>query len=58
MSAKQYVRKITKKSNYSYSVIIPKELIDDFSWKDRQKIVIKSYGKNKLLISDWKPKKK
>ena len=58
MPKQEYIRKLTKKGEYSYFVILPKRLIDSFRWKDRQKVVVKSYGKNKILISDWVPKKK
>jgi len=50
---KKFIRKLTKKGKYSYLVILPKEIIDSFNWKDRQKVVVKTYGKNKILISDW-----
>ena len=58
MPKQEYIRKLTKKGEYSYFVILPKRLIDSFNWRDRQKVVVKSYGKNKILISDWVPKKK
>lgn len=58
MPKHEYIRKITKKGKYSYLVILPKRIIDDFNWKDRQKIVVKKFGKNKILISDWEPKEK
>ncbi len=57
MATKKFIRKITKRNKYSYSTVLPKELIDKFSWRDRQKIIIRQYGKNKILIEDWKPKK-
>ena len=53
---KKFIRKITKKSKYSYTAVLPKELIDKLKWRDRQKIVIRQYGK-KIIIEDWKPKK-
>lgn len=56
MPTKTYIRKITKKGKYSYFVILPKELIDNFRWKNRQKLTLKSFGKNKILIADWQPK--
>lgn len=55
---KEYIRKLTKKGKYSYFVILPKEIIDEFNWRDRQKIVIKSSRKGSMEIKDWKPKKK
>ena len=58
MAKKKYIRKLTKKGKYSYFVILPKEIINIFGWKDRQKITIKIFGKNKIIIKDWKPKNK
>ena len=52
----EYIRKITKKGKYSYLVILPKRIIDDLDWRERQKIVIRKQGKDKILISDWKKK--
>jgi len=57
MANKKFIRKITKKSKYSYTAVLPKELIDKLKWRDRQKIVIRQYGRNKILIEDWQPKK-
>ena len=57
MATKKFIRKITKRNKYSYSTVLPKELIKKFSWRDRHKIIIRKYGKNKILIEDWKPKK-
>ncbi len=54
----KYTRKLTKKGKYSYFVILPKKIIDAFNWRDRQKVVIRVFGKNKILISDWKPRGK
>jgi len=56
--AKVYLRKITKKSRYSYALILPKEIMAEFKWKNKQKVIISSPAKNRLLIKDWKKKKK
>ena len=56
--SKKYIRKINKKSKYSYAIILPKEIIDNFHWRDNQKIEVRVFGKNKIIIQDWKPKKK
>ncbi|TRZ79990.1 AbrB/MazE/SpoVT family DNA-binding domain-containing protein [bacterium] len=56
MSKEKYTHKISKKNKYSYGITLPKEIIDDYKWRDGQKITIESYGKGKILISDWKSK--
>jgi len=58
MPKRKYIRKLTKKGKYSYFVILPKRIIDSFNWRDRQKVAIRVFGKAKILISDWKPRKK
>ncbi|NTW27237.1 MAG: AbrB/MazE/SpoVT family DNA-binding domain-containing protein [Candidatus Moranbacteria bacterium] len=47
------IRKITKTGSGSYCVIIPKEMIKELNWKERQKVVIKKSGKE-IIIKDWK----
>ncbi|MFH0856663.1 MAG: AbrB/MazE/SpoVT family DNA-binding domain-containing protein [bacterium] len=53
MAKKKYTHKLTKKNKFSYFIVIPKEIIDEYGWKDGQKIVVEQYGKEKILISDW-----
>jgi len=56
---KKFVRKIQKLSSHSYCIVIPKELMRKFKWKERQKLEIIFGGrKHDLLIRDWKKKKK
>ena len=55
--SKKYIRKINKRNKYSYALNLPKEIIDKFRWRDNQKIEIKIFGKNKVLIKDWEAKK-
>ena len=40
------VRKIIKNGRGSYYINIPKEIMKDIKWKERQKLVIKKRGKN------------
>ncbi len=51
-----YIRKINKKTKYSYTINLPKEIIDKFHWQDNQKLELKIFGKDKILIKDWQPK--
>jgi bifunctional DNA-binding transcriptional regulator/antitoxin component of YhaV-PrlF toxin-antitoxin module len=43
-----------QKSNGSYLVSIPIELMRELGWRERQRVVITRSGKNKLVISDYK----
>ncbi|MBL7045157.1 MAG: hypothetical protein ISR98_00975 [Parcubacteria group bacterium] len=47
------IRKI-QKSRGSYYITIPIEIIRNMSWRERQKVEVKQYGRDKILISDWK----
>jgi bifunctional DNA-binding transcriptional regulator/antitoxin component of YhaV-PrlF toxin-antitoxin module len=48
--------KLTKSSRYSYSVIIPKEIIEKYGWKAKQKLTIEDKGRGSLEIKDWRRK--
>ena len=47
------VRKITKTGNYTYYVTIPKSMIDELGWKERQKVGVEKSG-SMVIIRDWK----
>lgn len=47
------VRKLTKTGRGSMYVILPKEFIASFGWKERQKLVV-TRGQRCLIIKDWK----
>ena len=47
------IRKLTKLGKKSICVTIPIEIIREFGWKERQKVVVKKSGR-KIIISDWK----
>lgn len=52
--AKKYVRKLQRTGDYTYTLSIPKELIDEFDWQERQKIEIVNNGrKQNLTLRDW-----
>jgi hypothetical protein len=52
-TASESVRKLTKVGGLSYCVTIPLDIIREFGWQERQKLVVKKRGK-KLTIEDWK----
>jgi antitoxin component of MazEF toxin-antitoxin module len=49
------VRKLTRmgREGSSLGLTIPKELVTELGWKERQKVVVKKNGK-KLVVEDWK----
>ncbi|MDA3840311.1 MAG: hypothetical protein PF572_04440 [Patescibacteria group bacterium] len=48
--------KLNKKSEYSYTITIPKHLIDKYGWKAKQKLTIEDKGRGSLEIKDWRRK--
>ena len=56
MTNEKNVHKLKKSGAYSYSVTIPKEIVDKYGWKEKQKLVIKDKGNGKIEINDWRRK--
>jgi len=55
---KKYIMKLRRVSTHSYSVTLPKELVKDFGWKEKQKLVLSRRGhRREIIISDWKSPK-
>lgn len=50
---KEKIRSI-QKSNGSYMVSIPIDLVRELGWQERQRVVVELSGKTKLTISDYK----
>ena len=50
----KYLRKLTRTSKHSYYVIIPKEMITKYGWKEKQKLSLEDKGRGKIEIRDWK----
>lgn len=50
---KQIVHKLTKSGKYTLYVVVPKTLVSELRWRERQKVVIRRYGEG-ILIKDWK----
>jgi len=50
----KYVRKLRKPTTHSYTLVIPKEVIKKYSWREKQKIQIVDKGRGRLEIRDWR----
>jgi len=50
------VHKLRKGSAYSYTITLPKEMVEKYGWKEKQKLTIKDKGNGKIEISDWRKK--
>jgi len=49
----QNVRKITKLGGTSLAVTLPRKLVMELGWKEKQKVTVKRV-RGGLLIKDWK----
>ncbi|MBU4421355.1 hypothetical protein L6259_01910 [Candidatus Parcubacteria bacterium] len=47
------IRKIVKNGRGTYYISVPKEIMRELKWKERQKVIVKKYG-SKVMITDWK----
>ncbi len=54
MSEQKNIHKLKKASAYSFSVTIPKEIVEKYGWREKQRISIKDKGNGKIEISDWR----
>jgi len=54
MKDNKVTRKLKKSNIYSYSVTIPKEMVDRYGWQEKQKLTVVDKGRGKIEISDWK----
>jgi hypothetical protein len=52
----RFIRKISKVANgTSYSITLPIEIIREWKWKEKQKVVLDIDKKNRVIkIKDWK----
>ena len=48
----KYIRKIIKNGAGTYYVSIPKEIMKELRYKERQKITVRQSNK-KIIIEDW-----
>ena len=51
---KKFVHKLRRVSTHSYAITIPKEMVDKFGWRERQKIEIVEKGRKRLELKDWR----
>lgn len=53
-SGKEHIRKLqrTGAEGRSYSLTLPKNLVKELDWQERQKLVVKK-EEDKLIVTDW-----
>jgi len=47
------IRKLTKLGGKSLCVTIPIEIIREFGWREKQRLVVRKSGK-KVVVGDWR----
>jgi len=47
-------RKLTRTSKYSFVLSIPKQIVEKYGWRERQKLVVKDKGRGVLEVKDWR----
>jgi len=50
----KFTRKLNKLGKYTYTVVIPKAIIDSLNWREHQKVDISLESGRKIEIKDWK----
>lgn len=53
---KKYVLKLTKVSKHSYYIVVPKEVVKKYGWREKQRMTVVDKGRGKLEVRDHKAK--
>ena len=51
---KKEARKLNRNSRYSYSINLPKEFVEKYGWKAKQKLTVEDKERGVLEIKDWR----
>ena len=51
--SERHIRKIMLVNDCSFSITLPKEIVQELGWRKKQKVTVKKNG-NKIIIEDWK----
>jgi antitoxin component of MazEF toxin-antitoxin module len=54
-SPEKNTRKLVRMGKISLGLTIPKDILLELGWKEKQKVVVKKRGKS-LIIEDWPQK--
>lgn len=54
MKNKKSIHKLKKSSAYSYSITMPKEIVEKYKWREHQKLSIVDKGQGRIEIHDWR----
>jgi len=52
---KKFVRKLTKTGSHSFTINVPKEIVKNLKWRERQKLEITfDERRQQFVVKDWK----
>lgn len=51
-AGEERIRNITQNTSGTYQISIPKKLVSELGWRERQKVTVTRSG-SKLIIQDW-----
>jgi len=54
MKNKKEIRKLRKISKYTYTVVVPREIIDKYGWREKQKLTFEDKGRGLIELKDWR----
>jgi bifunctional DNA-binding transcriptional regulator/antitoxin component of YhaV-PrlF toxin-antitoxin module len=49
-----HTRKLMRMSSHSYALVIPKEIVEKYGWRERQKMAITDKGRGEVVVKDAK----
>lgn len=52
----KHIVKLTNSSRYSYSIVLPKEIVEKYGWRAKQKLTVEDKGRGRLEVMDWRNK--
>lgn len=54
MRFNRFIRKLGIVAKYSYSLIIPKQMVKALGWREKQRLeIIPDFKKNQIIIRDY-----
>jgi len=50
----KFTRKLNKVGKYTYTVVIPKAIVNTLDWREHQKVTVSLQSGKRIEIKDWK----
>ena len=52
-TSQENTRKLMRLGKTSLAVTLPKSILSELGWREKQKVIVKKHG-NSIVIEDWK----